>query len=95
MFKIDRSQGVPFDRKSLCLKQVKFSDLYEIEKIALGFFAPGYADASGFRKYQPTKASPLHVVAEKGFEFIRDENPARRFALVGLNPSGAATGPTF
>jgi hypothetical protein len=80
MLKIRPTDDVPFERKTLHLKQVRFANLDEIEQIALTFFSPGYSEGTGFRRYQPTKDSPLHVGVERGFEFIRDENQARRFA---------------
>src|SRR5262245_1573253 len=72
--------SVPFERKTLFLKQVRVAELDEIEKLALDFFFPGYHEGSGFEENKLSEHSLLKPAKDAGFTVIRDKNQARRYA---------------
>ena len=41
---------LPFEKKTLSLKQVRVSDPEEVEKLTLYFFFPGYHEGAGFER---------------------------------------------
>ena len=75
---------IPFERKTLLLKQVPIDELNEMQKNSVHFFFPGYHDGAGFSiAKQPagsTVSSPTKVAQESGFVVIEDHNQHRRFA---------------
>ena len=71
---------IPFEKKVISLKQVRVSDLEEVERLALSFFFPGYHEGSGFEKRKLDEEHLLKEAQDSGFEIIRDKNQARRYA---------------
>jgi hypothetical protein len=71
----------PFEKKTLFLKQVRVSDLEEVEKLALYFFFPGYHEGAGFERVdKSSEKSPLSTFHRSGFTVVRDNNANRRYA---------------
>jgi hypothetical protein len=72
---------VPFEKKTLFLKQVRVSDLEEVEKLALYFFFPGYHEGAGFERADKlSEKSLLSTFHRSGFTVVRDNNATRRYA---------------
>src|SRR5689334_21259491 len=72
--------AIPFEKKLVSLKQVRVSELEEVERLALSFFFPGYHEGSGFEKPKLDEESLLKDAQDTGFDIIRDKNQARRYA---------------
>jgi hypothetical protein len=71
---------IPFETKTLFLKQVCAAELDDIERIALYFFFPGYHDGSGFQQNEVSATSLLKPFQDSGFTVVHDNNQARRYA---------------
>lgn len=74
------SATIPFEKKMVFLKQVRVSELEEVEQRALSFFFPGYHEGSGFEKRKLDEKSLLKDAQDRGFEIVRDNNQTRRYA---------------
>jgi len=75
-----KGTAIPFEKKTLFLKQVRMTDLEDMETLALHFFFPGYHDGSGFDQANLSKASLLGSFRTEGFTLVEDKNSNRRYA---------------
>ena len=72
--------SVPFESKTLVLKQVSVANLEEIERRTLAFYFPGYHQGAGFENADLADSSPLRPFQDAKFSVIRDKNQSRRYA---------------